>query len=181
MLFSCLISLAAGYCLNEEKSLRRICQNLSYSHEGWLLLKNPQALWVLAGTFIIALIKGYGWGIILRSGLGEIWYPAGCVYVLANVWAAGENRGVFYTPWLALIGMSLAANPAIVQWSLTTGAAFLLFTRRADLSMQLFRLTFWLTLVFLTGLPESILWTAAIGAAWFFSDRLTPFAAGLIK
>ncbi len=182
MIFFSFLSILTGYILNEEVSVNRICCNLSYDHEGWLLLCIPKSIWLFGGAFFISFLKGYYWGILLLTMCGNhYFYIAGGLYVIGNIIAVHRCRGLFYTPWLALGGIIIAYSPQIVQGIMTVIVVSFIITKKFKLSMitGFFAYSF-LVLLNLT-LVEGVYWNLIGAMAWFFSRKQSPFKINLIK
>lgn len=171
MLFCIIVSFLAGYILNEEASLQRICTNLSHPHLGWCLLRDQLVLWVIVLYFIIAFLKSWMLAVLLRDNLGLFWgLPAG-IYVIGNILAAARGKSFFYTPWIVLMGILLARNVVVFQGSLTAFSAILVLTRNISLSVDIWLLTMIIFILVFIEFPESICWLAIIALTYIFSKE----------
>lgn len=181
MIFLSLFSILAGYFLNEEASLSRICCNLNYDHEGWLLLCIPKSIWIFGVGFFISIIKGYCWGIMLISLCSNYSFFAAGLYVIGNIIAVYRYQGLFYTPWLALGGITLAYSPGIVQGMMTVIVVCFILTRRFKQSFFAGILAYSLLVLVNLTFYEGAYWNFIVGIAWFISHKQSPFKINLIK
>jgi len=181
MLIFLLLSLAAGYLLNEEQALQRICYNLSYPHEGWLLWHNPQALWILAGSFLLSFVKAVAWGeLVLQTG--SLWAePALLLYCCGNIAAVKQNGGLYYTPWLTMLGLGLAHDPLLFQVPFTAFCVIGLLSRRIAWGISAAIGAGALAACLLGSAGEIAFSFSGLALIWYFSGRQSPFSARLIR
>lgn len=181
MFFLMLMSLTAGFLLNEEASLRRLCQKLSYAHEGWLVLREGVSIFLLAAACIAALVKGVGWSLLIKNLLMDGWFLPASLYVLGNMLAVIRTGGLGYTPWLALIGILGAVYYPVAQGILTVIAVAFLLTRHFLTAWKWGRVSlFLLVFIYVPG-GEKVWWGALLLATWIFSAKQALIPARIIE
>lgn len=174
-------ALLAGYILNEESSLNRICKNLSHPHLGWCLIKYELTIWAMVGFFILSFLKSWGFAIMLRESLHSYWGLPATMYLFGNIFAVMRSRGLFYTPWIVLMGLMLARDVIIFQASLTALCTALAITKDISVSVDIWLVTMVIFILFFISFPESICWLSTITLTYIFSGRHSPFLAAVIK
>lgn len=174
MLFCSIGSLLAGYLLNEEASLKRICQNLSHPHLGWCLLKYDLAFFIMVLYIIMAFLKSWIFAVLLRDNLNVFWGFPASLYCIGNTLAAARGKGLFYTPWIVLMGIVLARNPVVFQGALTAFSVGLIITKNISLSVDIWLLGIAVFILLFTGFPESICWLSTIALTYIISGRHSP-------
>lgn len=156
MLFIALFSVTLGFLLNEEACLNRICRNLGYAHEGWLLIKCEYSVLLLAGACAVAFLKGYGVVRLLGPYFAGAWaVPAG-LFFFGNVLAARRVQGLFYTPWIALMGIMCAGKPAVFQGVMTVLAVCWLVTREVRIGIKLWLPTMLVLTLLFFNIPQGL-------------------------
>jgi len=181
MVFLLLLSLGVGYLLNEEQALRRICRNLSYPHEGWLVMHNQQALWVIGACFLLAFAKAVIWGWLVLATWPAWLHHVMLFYCLGNIVAARLANGLYFTPWLALLGWGVVLDPSLFQLPFAFLCVGWMLSRRWSVGLDAAMLAAVVSLCLLGTGSEIILGLGGIVLTWYFSGRQTPFFARLIK
>lgn len=176
-----LLSGAMGYLFNEELLWQRICSNLGYPHLGWLVFRNAQALGFFVTGCIGAAAKAYTLSRTLELLIPEYRYVAIFLYIAGNILAAKRSGGLFYTPWLALWGLGLATTPALFQIPCTALCVVGLLSRNFTHAVTVAILAGLLTVCFCVTGYELLLLIGTSSLALFFSDRLAPIQAILIR
>ncbi len=142
MFFVCLLSFCAGYFLNEEKSLERLCKNLGYAHEGWLVLHHQRGYFFYIFFVLLSFIKSWSWGIVLKSTVLFWCFPA-VAYIFGNIMAIFNLKRVCFsfTLWLSVAGMLLVFDKVLFQMPLTGVFICYLVTRKKSLSLKIWKIS----------------------------------------
>ncbi|GEM_PF-7121093 len=145
MIFVSLLAFSAGYFLNEAKSLDRLCSNLGYTHEGWLVLHYQRGFFIYLFFVILAFVKSWGWGLLLKNSLTVWYFPAGG-YLLGNMLAIYSLKKGDFTFWCALAGILLGVNKAFFQIPFTAVVVCYLITREKFFSLQIGKIALVMTM-----------------------------------
>ena len=168
MLFIALFSLTFGFLLNEEACLARICRNLAYDHEGWLLVKSEYGVLLLAAACTLAFLKGYCAVRFLGPYFEEAWaLPAG-LFFFGNVIAVSRVQGLFYTPWLALMGIMCAGELEVFQGVMTVAVVGSLATWNIQTGLKLWQLRDFVRCVVLRSSPGAVLGGVNLCGPYYF-------------
>ncbi|MCR4442734.1 MAG: hypothetical protein QHH10_10430 [Peptococcaceae bacterium] len=179
-MFLAALSLAAGFLLNEEASLDRLCRRMVYPHPGWMVFKDNLGLLVFILAWVFAFLKGYAWGLFLKNGNREFLAASG-LYVIGNVLAVRKAKGLFFTPWLAVLGLMAAQKVQVFQGSLTVLAVSWLASRDLEKGLKLWQASFLFFLLFFSSWAEGLWWAGIFAAAALISGRQSPFLKSAIK
>ena len=181
MLFVAIFSLALGFLLNEEACLNRVCRNLAYPHEGWLLINSDRGVLIIAAACVFAFLKGCAAVHFLGPYYGETWFLPSGLYFMGNVLAVKRVRGLFYTPWFALLGVMYSGELKVFQGVFTVVVVSALVTRNPWVGTRLWQPAFFLLVLLYARLPEGLFWIGIIAAARTISGRQSPFTDKLIR
>jgi len=127
MFFSALLSFSAGYFLNEEKSLARLCKNLGYTHEGWFVLHDQRGFFIYFIFIFLSFFKGWFWSTVCQSSFNFWFLPVG-MYLCGNFAAIDYQRRFHFTFWCTLAGTLLGLNKVLFQILLTAVVVFSLLS-----------------------------------------------------
>ena len=177
----CVISLLMGILFNEEVFLCRLSKNLSYPHEGWLLVKHDHGFFLFVFAIFFTIFKSWLWASILIKFCGVWWLiPAG-IYVIASFLAVSLAKGLYYSAWLSFLGLTIANNVLCFQGSFTMAIVYFLLTRNFTGSVRIWRVSLGLlTLVFVPW-PQGLYWSILLVLCYLYSKKLSPFSLNLIK
>lgn len=178
---SLLLSLAAGFFLNEEASLKRLCKSLSYQHEGWLVLYTRLGVALFTAAVFVSFLKGHVFALLFWSDMTLQSLLPVYMYLLGNILAVRHVGGIFYTPWLALAGLVLSRSSMVIQFSLAIAVALVMLTRNLSLSLFAARVALCLALFFLLDWAECFYCLFLIITACVFSLRQSPTTRFLIR
>jgi len=181
MLFIALFSLMAGFLLNEEACLNRICRSLAYAHEGWLVIRSELGILIVTAACLAAFLKGLGWVLFLAPYYEEAWLlPAG-LFFAGNVLAVKRMRGLFYTPWLTLMGIMCAGEIRVFQGVFTVVVVYALVTKDAWAGLKLWQPAFCFFVLLFFSFPQGLYWIVLVLTACIISGRQSPFNDMIIK
>lgn len=181
MLLILLLSFGAGFLLNEEQALRRICKNMSYPHEGWLVMQTNQALGGFVGSFILSFSKAFLWAKFVSATTPNFAHLAIALYICGNMIAVKQINGLYYTPWLTLLGIGVVLNTLFFQLPCTAFCVVWLLSRNFTASVEAAILsgalaTYW------TGLGrDEVLALGGLFITWYFSGRQSQIIGRLIR
>lgn len=181
MLLVLLLSFGAGFLLNEEQVLRRICRNMSYPHEGWLVMQSSPAFWAFSGSCLISFVKAIVWGELVLTTAPNYAYLAMLIYICSNIYAVKQVNGFYYTPWLTLLGLGVVLNSLLFQVPCTAICVVWLLSRNFVISVDAAILAGALTIFWLGLGKGGSLVLGALLVTWYFSSRQSPITARLIK
>ncbi|MBZ4653138.1 MAG: hypothetical protein JG781_476 [Peptococcaceae bacterium] len=181
MLFFCLLSLLMGIFFNEEVLLYRLSKNLSYPHEGWLLVKHDKGVFFFVFVIFAAIFKSWLWCSVLITSCGAWWLiPAG-IFIMANFLVVSLVKGLYYSAWLSFLGMTIAHNALCFQGSFTMAIVFFLFTRNFTWSVHIWRVSLGLVTLALVPWPQGLYWSTLLVLCYLFSKKRSPFILNLIR
>ena len=118
MLLVALLSFGTGYFLNEEKALERLCKNLGYTHEGWLVLHDQRGFFIYFIFVILSFLKGWFWSIVFQNFFCFSFILI-ILYVYGNFIAVGDRKRFHFSYWCTLAGILLGINKVYFQFFLT--------------------------------------------------------------
>lgn len=182
MFFICLLSYGAGYYLNEEKSLSRLCRNLNYAHEGWLVLHHEKGYYLYIFFYLLSFIKSWGWGAILKNTVFFWGFPAGA-YLLGNITAIAElKRTSFsFTFWCSWVGILLAVDKVLFQIPLTAAMVCYLVTREKILTLKVWKMTLCVVVLIFLFSQHRIYGLVMLVVAYMFWRKQSPLRTKLIQ
>jgi len=180
MLLILLLSFSVGYLLNEEQALRRICKNMSYPHEGWLVMQTNQALGGFIGSFIVSFSKAFLWAKLV-STTPNYAHLAMVLYICGNMIAVKQINGLYYTPWLTLLGIGVVLNPLFFQLPCTAFCVVCLLSRNFTLSVEAAILSGALAACWLGLGRDEVFVLGGIYITWYFSSRQSQIIGRLIR
>lgn len=181
MAFVVLLACCLGFLLNEEQALRRICRNMSYSHEGWLILRNNFVLGVFGGCCLLSFTKALIWSKLVITSYPEYACLAVAAYSFATILAVRGCQGFYYTPWLTLLGLGAALEPLLFQLPCTAFCVIIILWRNFASAVNGAILAGALACCFLPGLIWTVSFLGLLYGTWFFSGRQSPITARQIK
>lgn len=176
------LSLFLGFILNEEMFLKRLTLRMRYNHEGWLILNEPAGILIGISLFLIAFIKAYGLSYILTTqNQLSTWLLSAGMYVLGNVLASKSIKGLFFSPYLAILGIVSFFYFPVIQMTFTAGVLGILFTKHLLGGLQVGKIAFSIALVCYVPSLEAIFLLIILSFTHLFSRRQSPFLTGLIR
>ncbi len=181
MLFFSLLSLLMGVFFNEEVLLYRLNRNLSYPHEGWLLIKHDKGVFFFLFIILAAFFKSWLWGHVLIISCGVWWLAPAGLFILVNFLAVSLVRGLYYSAWLSFAGMAIAKNALFFQWPFTMAVVYFLFTRNFILSVHIWCFTLGFVMLAFMPWPQGLYWNGLLALCYLFSKNLSPFILKINK
>ncbi len=181
MFFLSMLAFAAGYLLNEESSLTRICKKRALLPIGWFVLKEPSSLWILSLSGVLAFLKGYAWAILLLNLKTDYGFILGGVYLAGNITAAKQAKGLLFTPVLGALGFALAMHEPVFQATFTSCVVGWLVKRDISQVLVLSRVVFCVSFIIFAGFSEFLFWTVFVIIACLICNEESPFHTRLIK
>ena len=182
MLFLSVFAFAAGYLLNEESSITRICEKRALLPLGWFVLKEKSSLWIFSLAGVTAFLKGYAGTLCLLMNLRTDYeFIFGGIYIFGNIIAAKRAQGLLFTPTLAALGIVFALNEPVFQVTLTALVITYLVTRKIWRCFSIARVFFCFSFLIYASPAEFIFWSAFVLVACIIFNEESPFRAGLIK
>lgn len=139
MFFVSLLSFSAGYFLNEEKSLTRLCKNLGYAHEGWFILHEQKGFFIYFVLMFWSFLKSWFWSVVLQSSFSFWYFPIG-MYLGGNFVARSAERKFHFTFWCTWAGMLLALNKVLFQISLTAVVVYYVLRKEKNYSLRIWKI-----------------------------------------
>lgn len=175
------LSLAAGFFLNEEIAFKRVCVCLGYKHEGWLFLYQETGIYMFVFFCAFSVIKGWVMGNLIKLYFEGLWCIPAVLFFLGNVLAVKQANGMSYSTWLSLMGLFISKNFYIYQIPLTAFVVSLLMVRNINTAVNLWKIFFVFVLFINLSFKDFGMWLVIIIISYYFLKKNVTFYAKLNK
>jgi len=182
MFFLSVFALAAGFLLNEESIIARICQRRAIANLGWFVLHEESSLWIFLCAGLCSFVKGMlGAAVIADKLTPESGFICGALFVAGNILAAKHCQGLAFTPALSALGLTLMTALPVFHAASTAFVVTTLVTRRLSCGSKAGHAAFCLACLIYEGRVSFLIWTLTALVAAIICGAESPFFPHVIR